>query len=558
MTLLKYLPFLLFLFVKFTAISQTYLEPITSKRSTGNLAEGADLMTLEKVLGDSKFAVPNKIWSAKYSPDGNQIIIGGYNYIACFNQKTGERIWGHFVDLSPEYPVGNPIRSIAIHQKTNRLVFGADDGKVYLLNFKTGETQRILAEKMGWIMAVTISPDGRFAAATDIKGCYKMWDLETGNEMILPKIDAVRGEAVCFSNDGRFLAVGVANGFLLMDWDNQTTEKYDAPSTVQSIAFINNEREVLISGWTGFVQRIHLKSKEILWKSGSTDWVINLKILPNKTSALAISPYSVLHLDWENDQITTINLPVRAAMDLHPDGKTILTVGAFSNRIEQFDWQTQKPIDNTQFYTEPPMKLAFSPDGKHLAAGSYFTADKGVFWNTETWEIVGTIDGNKQHGFERFEFTADGKYFHATMRQNNANIPIGNQPTYFNVPSFLPAENKLFANKKLNPYHHTAVNLESMETVHLKALLPIETAAFFGNLDPSLNRHLFGGWTIEEAYFAGVTNENMLYIFETKTGKKVAGTPLPDYGVVACAIHPEAKIVAVTAWDGLIYIYRWE
>jgi hypothetical protein len=129
--------------------------------------------------------------------------------------------------------------------------------------------------------------------------------------------------------------------------------------------------------------------------------------------------------------------------------------------------------------------------------------------------------------------------------------------TYFNVPSFSPAENKLFTNRKLNPYHHTTLNLESIETVHLKVLLPIKTAAFFGNLDPSLNRHLFGGWTIEEAYFTGVTNENMLYIFETKTGKKVAGTPLSDYGVVACAIHPEAKIVAVTAWDGLVYIYRW-
>jgi WD40 repeat protein len=141
MNRLKYFSLLLFLLIRLSTFSQIYIESITSKRSTGNLAEGAGLMTLEKVLGDSKFTVPNKIWVAKYSPDGNQIIVGGYNYIASFDQKTGKIIWGHFVDLSPEYPIGNPVRTIAIHQKTNRLVFGADDGKVYLLDFKTGETQ---------------------------------------------------------------------------------------------------------------------------------------------------------------------------------------------------------------------------------------------------------------------------------------------------------------------------------------------------------------------------------------------------------------------------------
>jgi WD40 repeat protein len=82
---------------------------------------------------------------------------------------------------------------------------------------------------MGWIMAVMLSSDGRFAAAIDIKDGYKMWDLKMGNEIDLSKIAASWGESVCFSNNGRFLAVGFNNSFHLMDWDNQTTEKYDAP-----------------------------------------------------------------------------------------------------------------------------------------------------------------------------------------------------------------------------------------------------------------------------------------------------------------------------------------
>lgn len=551
---MKYLPLLLLLFTSYSAISQEKIDPITFKRSTGYLAEGADSMTLERVLGCSKFAVTNKIWGAIYSPDGKYIVVGGYNYIACFDQESGERIWGRIVDSFPKYPVGNPIRAIAIHQETNRLVFGGDNGKICVLNFSTGEIERILAEEKGWIMAVALSPNGRFAAASDINGQLNMWDLKTGNEMPLPVISNARGEAVCFSSDGKFLAFGSNNCFYLIDWDNQTYEKYDALSTVQSIVFINNNKEVLISGWKGFVQRVHLESKEILWKYQGDDWLINLKVLPNQTSALVISPFYVLHLDWENDKVTKTNLSVRTAMDLHPDGKTILTAGSFANRIEQFDWKTEKPINNSRFYTEPPMKLVFSPNGKYLAAGSYFTADKGIFWDTKNWNIVGEITGNKLHGFQKFTFTKDSKYFCTTMKQNNARLPIDKSPNYYKVPSFKPVK---IGFGKSKPYHHASVNLESIETIHLKKLLPVKTAAFFGTLDDTMNRHLFGGWTIEKVYFSGITNENILYIYDSKTGKKVAGTPLPDFGVVACAIHPEAKIVAVTAWDGLVYIYKW-
>ncbi|MFK7946649.1 MAG: WD40 repeat domain-containing protein [Saprospiraceae bacterium] len=551
---MKYLVFSMLFFISFASFSQEYIEPITLKRPTGILAAEADSMTLESMIGCSKFAVSHRIWNAIYSPDGKYVVVGAYNYIACFDQQSGERIWGRFFDLKTTYTSSYPVRTMAIHQETNRLMVGTDEGKVYLLDFKTGKTQKTLATKIGWIMAVTISPNGRFGAAADIKGIYRMWDLKTGKQMKLPIIQNGRGESVCFSSDGQLLAIGCDNGLYIINWDNQTVEKYEVPTTVQSIAFINGDREVLISGWTGYVQRIHLKSKEVLWENTTEDWLINLRVLPNKTSALAISPFYVLHLDWENDKITKTNLPARTAMDLHPNGKTILTIGSFANRVEQFDWKTEKPIHNSEFYTEPPMKLAFSPDGKYLAAGGYFTADKVVFWNTENWKKIGEVKGNKLHGFKKFGFTKDGKYFYVTGRQNNARIPEGDFPNYYKIPSFDPSKTGF---GRLNPYHHAATNLESMTTVHLKNRLPVSTAAFFGNLDDSMNRHLFGGWTIEEAYFAGITNENMLYIYESKTGKKVAGTPLPNFGVVACAIHPEAKIVAVTSFDGLVYIYKW-
>ena len=328
---MKYISILLLLFISLVSFSQDYIEPITQKRETATLPESADKLVLDTILGCSKFAIPHRAWSAMYSPDGKYVVVGGYNYVGCFDQQTGKRVWGRFFDSGTKYTYSNPIRALAIHQETNRILVGTDAGNIWLLDFKTGKTKKKLATKIGWVMAVAISSDGEFGAATDIKGVCRMWRLKTGKQMKLPIIESTRGESVCFSSDNRFLAIGCNNALYVIDWDNQTKEKYDVPSTVQSIAFINKDREILISGWTGFVQRIHLKSKEVLWSKGTTDWLINLQVLPDETSALAITPFYVWHLDWENDKMTNTYIPSRMAMDLHPDGKTILTLGNFSN-----------------------------------------------------------------------------------------------------------------------------------------------------------------------------------------------------------------------------------
>lgn len=551
---MKYISILFFLLLSVLSFSQEYIEPITLERVTGKLPQQVDSMILEQIIGDSKFVVPHQIWSTIYSPDGKYIIIGGYNFVGCFDQKTGKRIWGTFLNKSAKYTAVNPIRALALHQETNNLLVGSDDGKARLLNFKTGEIKKILATDWGWIMAVNFSPNGEFAAATDIKGVYKMWDLKREKSIKLPKISSTRGEAVCFSSNNRFLAIGFNDGLQVIDWENQTATQYESPSTVQSVAFINDDREVIITGWTGFLQRIHLKSKEVLWERKISDWLINLQILPNKTSALGISPFHVWHFDWENNTATNTNIAVRTAMDLSPDGQTIITVGNFANRVEQFNWKTKAPVHNSSFTIESPMKLAFSPDGKYLATGSNFAADKAIIWNTENWNVAGSIEFDKQHRFNWFGFTKDGKYFYANLSQNNIRIPQGNFPTYYEVPTFEPAKD---GKGHIHLYHYAATNLESTQTISLKNRLPIPTAAYLGDLEDSMNRHLFGGWTIEEAYFAGITNEHILYIYDSETGAKIAGTPLPDFGILACAIHPEAKIVAVTAWDGLIYIYKW-
>jgi len=547
-----------FVYLSILGFSQSYINPITFEQTTGILPEETDSLVLEKILGDSRFVIPHSICHAIYTEDGQYIIVCGNSYVACFDQVSGERIWQQFLDKENNKPTYYPIRTAATHVVTNQLVVGSDNGKVWLIDLSTGRIKKVLADRMNWLMSVTFSPNGRYVAMVDIKGKYKMYDLIKDRKVSLPKIINQRGEVVQFSDDGKYLAIGFKESFWIIDWKAFKAKKYKAPSTVQSLVFINGNKEVLISGWTGFIQRVHLKTEEIIWEDKVEHWLTHLQVLPDKISVLGITAEYVLHIDLENYKIKETDLSVREAMDLHPNGKTILTIKDNTNRVEQYDWKTEKSVNNSIYYAEYPRKLAFSPNGKYFAAGPKYIADKAIFWNTENWEIVGTIETDNCKGFKNFEFINNGNHFYALSNCDFEKMRKRKHHHYYNVPSFKPLRLGQFIEFKRKPFHHVSTSLEANGATHLKSQLPVKTSSYTDKLEDVLNPYLFGGFTIETAYFAGVTYENMLYVYNMKTGEKVAGTPLSNFSVVACVIHPEAKLVAVTSWDGLIYLYRWK
>lgn len=552
---MKILTFLIFCCFLKASEAGDYINPITKKMKAGVLQQHIGKLEQIKILGNSRFAVPNSAWSARYSPDGDYVVIGGYNYVGCFEQKTGERVWGRFLVNEPKYRVGNPVRAVEIDKKHQYVLVGCDYGLVQLLDFKSGELVREFTTNSDWIMAAAFSNDSKYAASIDIKGIYHVWNVKNGEALPLPRTDASRGESIQFSPDNKKLAIGLDNALMLINLKDQTAERVATPGTVQSIAFLSDNKSILISGWGGFVKMLDLSDLNELWSSSIQDWLINLRVLPDNSGALLISPFSVYHLDLKDRSLKDLDINVRTAMDVHPDGRTILTLGQFANRINQQEWKSKETKNSHNYFAAPPSELSFSPKGNYLAAGSYFCADKILFWTTEKFDLLGSIEGQAHHGFERFGFTDDNLNFNFTYRSNNARIPIEKQATHYSLPNLKPNTSN---RSKVTPFLHTSTNLESILTVHLKKLLPVRIEAFFEKLDDSMNRHLFGGWTRDERYFAGVSNENILYIYDAKDGRKLAGAVLDDFVVVACVIHPTAKMVAVSSWDGLIYIYRWD
>jgi WD40 repeat protein len=89
------------------------------------------------------------------------------------------------------------------------LAVGSDNGTVRLWEMETGQEILSRQDHTGAVNHVDLSPDGQLlASASYDDGTVRLWEVETGREILTLLIDA---DAVCFSPDGQLLAKGSPN-----------------------------------------------------------------------------------------------------------------------------------------------------------------------------------------------------------------------------------------------------------------------------------------------------------------------------------------------------------
>ncbi|KAG6836074.1 hypothetical protein H0H93_011655 [Arthromyces matolae] len=219
----------------------------------------------------------------QFSPRGNYIAaIGGENAagIYLFKPNSTPDLVFHGRNLSPRV---KRICSLAFSPDESSLVFGCDDHSIRLVNFTTpGRPSLVYTGHSGWVMAVGVSPDGKYLASGSVDNkvhvysmpvvqrrptsCFArispkcnvalssssqkacLWNLQTGTcSEITGFGNDVNGnwiQNVCFSPDGGYMA-GVlreADRAIVHLWDNTTSSKLTFPietgnSGIPSVGF---------------------------------------------------------------------------------------------------------------------------------------------------------------------------------------------------------------------------------------------------------------------------------------------------------------------------------
>ena len=165
-----------------------------------SLETGAELLTLDAHSGS--------VWSVAWSPDGMRLAAGSQDNIAkVWNADTGTEL------LTLQGHTG-PIESLAWSPDGNRLATGSWDGttaKLRLWDAAAGKEVTALTCSDWRVKSVAWNPDGkRLATGSDDKTA-RVWDAETGKELLTPC--AHKGvfagvSSVAWSPDGRRLATG--------------------------------------------------------------------------------------------------------------------------------------------------------------------------------------------------------------------------------------------------------------------------------------------------------------------------------------------------------------
>lgn len=304
-----------------------------------------------------------------YAPNGRMLASGGTDGTI--------RFW--------DAATGREVRRIATPEKTIAPIVFSPDGKqlaagsagdsLRLWDVATGKLIRALGEKQQGYTPIAFSPDGKLLAVGYGEGTYRLWDVASGEEKRHWHAGVGRVRNLAFSPDGQTLATTALWDGGIRLWDVKTgrerfaAEAHHGPIPVLRFA----DKGTLVSA--GF-------DETVLWWDLATQ-------TPRRQFA------------WKSENFTRFTLS--------PDGNTLAAVGnRKSNELWLWDVRSGKSTKMPDTHPKEIHSLAFSPDGRLLAAGG---KDGTIHVrDVATGKEVGQIQGfAAQNSAMCLLFSPDGK-----------------------------------------------------------------------------------------------------------------------------------------------------
>jgi WD40 repeat protein/Tfp pilus assembly protein PilF len=302
--------------------------------------------------------------------------------------------------------------TIAFNHAGDLLASNGWEGMLRLWDARTG---RQLFSTQSGIQIPRFSPDDR-RLAVDRKGNQlRLWDVAAGREYRTLVRDAVHGRGLYYggaiSPDGRFLAVGMRDGFGL--WDLASGNNL-AFVTLDWAAWVLFEPSgtLLTNAPAGLLRwpiqadpaspaLLQLGPPQKLPLPGSTCQIAGSQ--DGQVVASAQSPDQgglVLHLDRPKRLLRLAPHGDVRSIAVSPDGRLVATGSHSGTQVKI--WQAQGGRLVKQLSVEYGSRVAFSPDGKWLATGG----DGCRLWEVGSWQEGARMGENERASFA---FSPDSK-----------------------------------------------------------------------------------------------------------------------------------------------------
>ena len=484
------------IFEKVSEIAEPVSESIKTQQEWKQEVDNA-LFTLS--AGDVTF--PSK--TLAFSPDGETLAASGG--MSLWSMKTGEKV----TELNI---VNAGITEMAFARDGNSIVgCGWGDCNIYLWKIREKNPIKIFHSKYPFpdskvsdglgVISLDVSPDGKLLASGGREAYAKLWNFDTGEELLTFKVDIMHrtagAEIVCvhFSPDGHTLAIlggnyenriklwSVPDGKLIRVFDK-------AEKPFDRIAFSADGSRIL--GW-------FMGNGIQIWTVDDGKFIKSINPPSDKAECQAFSPVG--------DIVATGNLNGTVDIWSLSSGKTIKSFTGNLDRV---------------------ISLAFSPDGKLLASGA---VDRKVRVFSLDPSRKPPNENRAQPTREPEQLTSGGKSFNGydyKFVKDDSIMTIEDKAYWSREIAFSPDGQQISGGGDT-----TAINSYDVKTGRFIRTIPVKTRTLKLKYSPDGN------------IVANCGNDDFISLLSVKSGERIKDITSHSGKISDMAFSPDGKLLAL-------------